>query len=253
MDDRDLHVRLEAVGVPPDADPLTAWRALRAVEGPHATVMDLYLLEAERRGIGVEELRYDERMELARATLPSVWPGFEGTSGSERPSDGIVVVEYDPQWPQRYDDWRARLIDHLGQAVLRIEHVGSTSVPGLPAKPIIDIQISVADLAAEDAYVPGIEAAGVQLRSRDAFHRYFRPFADRPREVHVHVCQTGSAWERDHLLFRDHLRAHPEARAAYATVKRQAAARWSDDGFAYNDTKTEVILDILTAAREEPV
>jgi GrpB-like predicted nucleotidyltransferase (UPF0157 family) len=73
-------------------------------------------------------------------------------------------------------------------------------VPGLAAKPIVDIQVSVADMGREDCYVPQCQAAGLQLRSRDREHRYFRPPADRPRDVHVHVCAAGSRWERVHLL-----------------------------------------------------
>jgi GrpB-like predicted nucleotidyltransferase (UPF0157 family) len=118
----------------------------------------------------------------------------------------------------------------------------------LAAKPVIDVQVSVADLANDDAYVPALEAIGLQLRSRDVFHRYFRPFPGRPREVHVHVCKLGSAWEAEHLRFRDYLRTHPAARDQYAQAKRRAAALWADDGLAYTDAKTEVILDILEQA-----
>jgi GrpB-like predicted nucleotidyltransferase (UPF0157 family) len=139
----------------------------------------------------------------------------------------------------------------LGDVAQRIEHVGSTSVPGLPAKPIIDIQVSVVDLRAEDRYLPALERVGLALRSRDDYHRYLRPFAGKPRDVHVHVCATGSAWERDHLRFRDYLRAHPGSCQAYAAAKRAAAQRWSDDGIAYTDAKTEVILDIMDAAIQD--
>jgi GrpB-like predicted nucleotidyltransferase (UPF0157 family) len=88
----------------------------------------------------------------------------------------------------------------------------------------------------------------VQLRSRDDFHRYFRPFPDKPRDVHVHVCTTGSDWEREHLLFRDHLRSDRDARDAYAQAKRAAAVAWADDGWAYTDAKTEIVLEILERA-----
>lgn len=70
----------------------------------------------------------------------------------------------------------------------------------------------------------------------------------RPRDVHVHVCEAGSTWEREHLVFRDHLRAHADARERYAAVKRDTAARWSDDGFAYTDVKTAVVLAIMADA-----
>jgi hypothetical protein len=113
---------------------------------------------------------------------------------------------------------------------------------------IVDIQISVDDLAEESRYVPPLESAGLQLRSRDDLHRYFRPFPDQPRDVHAHVCAVGSAWERDHVLFRDYLRTHPQARDSYAAAKCRAAAVWLDDGIAYTDAKSAAIRTILDAA-----
>lgn len=88
----------------------------------------------------------------------------------------------------------------------------------------------------------------MQLRSRDDEHRYFRPFPGRPRDVHVHVCSAGSAWEREHLLFRDYLRAEPATRDAYARVKEQAAAVWGDDRIAYTEAKGPLIRRTLRAA-----
>ena len=79
-------------------------------------------------------------------------------------------------------------------------------------------------------------------------HRYFRPPAGQPRDVHVHVCAAGSQWERDHLLFRDYLRADPAACRRYAEAKRANVRRWSDDGWAYTEAKTGVVLDILEQA-----
>jgi GrpB-like predicted nucleotidyltransferase (UPF0157 family) len=95
-------------------------------------------------------------------------------------------------------------------------------------------------------YAPQIQQVGVQLRSRDAQHRFFRPFAGQPREVHVHVCQAGSEWEPEHLLFRDYLRTHPAAKDAYAQVKWEAAAVWPDDRIACTEAKTGVILTCWT-------
>lgn len=248
-DRRSLVGRLSAAGVAPDTEPVAAWRRLRAAEGPAATIIDLYELAARARGQTARDLSAAERVELARSVMPDVWPGWEVTTGSERVGDVIEVVEHDPAWEQRFDAWRQKLRAALGPTAARIEHIGSTSVPGLPAKPIVDIQVSVADLTDEDAYVPPLESVGVQLHSRDALHRYFRPFPGRPRDVHVHVCPVGSAWEAEHLLFRDFLRRHPGARDRYARVKREAAAVWADDGFAYTDAKSEVILDILDQAK----
>lgn len=244
----DLSARLASLGIEPGSDPVTAWRALREAEGPRATVIDLYALVAEPRGLTAEELPRSERVALARSVMPFVWPGFAITPGSERNGDLIRVVEYDASWPGRFEDWRQRIAAAVGDFALRIEHVGSTSVPGLPAKPIVDIQVSVANLGDESLYVPALETLGLQLRSRDEFHRYFRPCPGEPRDVHVHVCQSGSAWEREHLLFRDYLRGHEAARNAYADAKRRAASTWADDGWAYTDAKSEIILAILSAA-----
>lgn len=248
-----LQERLTAAGVEPGMDPVAAWRCLRQAEGRRATVIDLYELVAQPRGLTAHDLPRAERVALARSVMSDVWPGFALTSGSDRDGDLIRVVAYDPQWPAKFERWRSRLQGALGEAALRIEHVGSTSVPALPAKPIIDIQISVRNLGDEATYVPPLEKTGVQLRSRDNLHRYFRPFPSHPRDVHIHVCAAGSDWEREHLLFRDYLRSHPEARDRYTAAKRQAAALWADDGWAFTDAKGEVILNILEqASRSNP-
>jgi GrpB-like predicted nucleotidyltransferase (UPF0157 family) len=189
-------------------------------------------------------------MRLARSVIPEIWPGFETTDNSERSGDLIRIVDHDPRWLTRFEQWRQRLSAELGETAIRIEHVGSTSVPGLPAKPIVDIQISVRDLEDEDRYVPQLEKLGNQLRSRDEWHRYFRPFPGQPRDRHIHVCASGSAWEREHLLFRDYLRTHAAARHSYGAAKREAAALWADDGWAYTDAKTLVILGILSDAED---
>jgi GrpB-like predicted nucleotidyltransferase (UPF0157 family) len=231
-----------------ETDPIAAWTRLRESKGRRATVIDLYRLVAEPRGLEPHELPREERLALARSVMGIVWPGFEITEGSER-HDPIQVVEYDDSWPERFARWRDRITDALSVAARRIEHVGSTSVPGLSAKPIVDIQVSVRDIADESTYVPALEQqVGVQLRSRDSMHRYFRPFPGRVRDVHVHVCTSGSEWERDHLLFRDYLRSHPNEADRYAQAKRDAVRCWADDGWGYTDAKSEVILDILGVA-----
>jgi GrpB-like predicted nucleotidyltransferase (UPF0157 family) len=170
--------------------------------------------------------------------------------GTDRPAEPIEVVAYDRQWPEIFNGWRSRLIAHLSDTAARIDHVGSTSVPGLDAKPIVDIQVSVANLGDEHRYVPACEAAGLLLRARDDERRFFRPPFVAPREVHVHVCVAGSTWEREHLLFRDFLRRDRDARDAYAAAKRDAAIVWRDDRIAYTEAKTEVILDILESAEQ---
>jgi GrpB-like predicted nucleotidyltransferase (UPF0157 family) len=242
-----LSERLWRAGIPPDADPVARWVRLHQVEGRRATVIDLYQLVGEPRGLKPHELPLEERKRLARVIAPTVWPGFEVTDDSER-FDPINVVTYDKEWPASFASWRGLIANELGPVALRIDHVGSTSVRGLAAKPIVDVQVSVADMADEEAYVPQLERLGVQLRSRDRLHRYFRPFVDRPRNVHVHVCPVASEWEREHLLLRDFLRASPAARDVYAEAKREASRVWADDGWAYTDAKSDAILSILEDA-----
>ena len=239
--------RLLRAGIVPDTDPVRTWIRLHEVEGRHATVIDLYRLVSEPRGLEPHELPLDERKRLSRAIALMFWTGFQVTEGSER-FDPITLAEYDKEWPARFASWRDLMSDSLEGAALRIDHVGSTSVPGLAAKPIVDVQVSVADLTDEQAYVPQLERLGVQLRSRDDLHRFFRPFAGRRRDVHVHVCQVNSPWEREHLLFRDYLRVNRAASQAYVKAKREASRVWSDDGWAYTDAKSEVILSLLDEA-----
>jgi GrpB-like predicted nucleotidyltransferase (UPF0157 family) len=222
---------------------------MREREGPKVTLIRLYALVAEPRGLEPHELPLAERRELAARATPLMWPGFEYSERSrQRERQPIEVVAYDPGWPGRFEAWRGRLASLLGPVARRIEHVGSTSVPGLAAKPVVDIQVSVPDLADEQAYVAPCEAAGLQFRIRDDEHRYFQPPPGQPREVHVHVCQQGSDWERVHLLFRDYLRSSADAREAYAAAKHEAARIWRNDRAAYTESKSDVILGILDLA-----
>lgn len=230
-------------------DPAQEWLRLRERLGRRATLIDRYELEAAARGCAPEELPPELRSRLAREVLAAQLPGFEVVPSAARPgTEPVEVLPYDEAWPRAFVEWRARLDRALGGAAVRIEHVGSTAVPGLAAKPVLDVQVSVEDVAAEAAYVPAIESAGLLLRSRDQGHRYFRPPAGTARSIHVHVCDAGSEWEREHLLFRDFLRAHGEAAAAYDRLKRQLAERYPDDRLAYTDAKTAFILDRLEEA-----
>jgi GrpB-like predicted nucleotidyltransferase (UPF0157 family) len=179
-----------------------------------------------------------------------MWPGFELVPDSERGPEPITLVPYDPTWPQRFLDWKEKLVEALPSRPQRVDHVGSTAVPGLISKDIVDIQVSVDDIHDEGAYVPAIESLGVQLRSRDDLHRYFRPFAGRPRDVHVHVCDVGGEWERRHLLFVAYLQQDSAARDRYAREKRAALAHWSDDHAAYTEAKDAVIRDIEARAED---
>ncbi len=245
---RDLH-RRDVGERPPlsEGAAFEAWRGRRRSGDESATLLNLYELVARPRGLEPHELPREDRVRLSARALYEMAPGFEQIPGSDRELDLIEIVPYNPDWPARFDAWKMRLLGALTQA-RRIDHVGSTAVPGLPSKPVIDIQVSVDDLRDEYAYVPAIESLGVQLRSRDDEHRFFRPFADRPRDVHIHVCIAGSEWERRHLLFVAYLRADAAARDAYLKAKQAAAARWSDDRIAYTEAKNDVIRAILESA-----
>lgn len=246
--DRDLAQRLESIGIDPNhlTDPAQAWRLLFLSYGTRATVSDRYAIEAAARGIPLAELPVSTKADLGREVVESQFPGVELIGD---PSDNPVdVVPYDPRWTETFGRWHERLGSVVGAATL-IEHVGSTAVPGLAAKPIVDIQISVLDIDDEAVYVPGIESAGVPLRSRDPQHRYFRPPPDQPRTVHIHVCRAGGEWEEDHLLFRDYLRSRPGTRDSYGALKTRLAAEYRDDRLAYTNAKAAFISDVVAEAR----
>jgi GrpB-like predicted nucleotidyltransferase (UPF0157 family) len=249
--DEALKDRLDSIGLVADGntDAFDLWRRLRAHYGAAVSVIDLYALAGYQRGLEAHELPRAERVQLATQALPLMGEGFEITAGSDRTeAEPIVIAPHDEAWPHRYVGWQSRLEGAVGTAAQRIDHVGSTAVPGLAAKPTIDIQVSVARLEDESRYVAPIEALGVQLRSRDVEHRFFRPFSGLPRDVHIHVCASGSEWERRHLLFRDYLRASAHAREAYARSKFLAAERWSDDRIAYTDAKDGTIRELMAEA-----
>jgi GrpB-like predicted nucleotidyltransferase (UPF0157 family) len=155
--------------------------------------------------------------------------------GRERPR--IVIAEPDPAWPRRFAAERARIAAALGARAERIEHIGSTAVPGLAAKPIVDVLVAVARLA-EDELVPPLERAGYVLRVREEDHLMVRT---PERDVHVHLWPSGSPAVAEHLAFRDRLRASPEDRAAYERLKRELAARDWDDMNHYAEAKGELI------------
>lgn len=164
--------------------------------------------------------------------------------------DPIVMVAYQRTWPGLFAEWHDRLTRALGPVALRVDHVGSTAVPGLPAKPVVDIQVSVADVDDESAYVVAIESTGPRLRSREPGHRYFRPPPGMDRLVQVHVCAAGSEWERVHLLFPAYLRAHPERAASYARLKQDLAAAFPHDRIGYTEAKGPFIEETLAMAAE---
>ena len=166
-------------------------------------------------------------------------------------AEGIVVVPYDALWPDLFATVGARLRAELGDAAQRIDHVGSTSVPGLAAKPVIDIQVSVAALEPLAVYRAPLERAGFvhQADNPERTKRYFR---ERPgeRRTHLHVRRAGSFSEQLNLLFREFLRAHPRHADDYAALKMRLAAELSrpEQRPAYVAAKEPFIWQTLRAA-----
>lgn len=180
-----------------------------------------------------DEAWYDQ--ELARVTI-----------GEVTPLDGkIELAEYDPRWPALYDREEGRIRAALGDGVVRIEHAGSTSVPGLPAKPVIDILLEVRDSAVEGAYVPALEAAGYTLRIREPEWFEHRLFKGPDTNVNLHVFSEGCEEVRKMLAFRDHLRRDASDRELYAAAKRELAGRDWKHVQQYADAKTDVVHEIL--------
>jgi GrpB-like predicted nucleotidyltransferase (UPF0157 family) len=167
----------------------------------------------------------------------------------------IVIVDYDPRWPEMFRAERDAILSATGPRLVAIEHVGSTAVPGLGAKPIIDIMAGVRRLAEAAECIAPLAPLGYRyLPEYEALipdRRFFRKGPPGPITHHLHLVELGGDfWER-HLLFRDYLRTHPEAAEAYYQLKRQMAARFSPDRNAYTDSKTQFIRSVEDRARRE--
>jgi GrpB-like predicted nucleotidyltransferase (UPF0157 family) len=160
----------------------------------------------------------------------------------------IRLVPYDPAWPSRFEREAQRIRAALGERVLLLEHVGSTSVPGLCAKPVIDIVLAVANSADEGSYVSPLEARGYALRIREPAWFEHRMLCPEDAEAHVHVFSAGCEEVGRMLAFRDHLRAREEDRELYAQTKRSLAARIWRYAQNYADAKTEIVGEILARA-----
>jgi GrpB-like predicted nucleotidyltransferase (UPF0157 family) len=159
----------------------------------------------------------------------------------------IVLVEYDSNWPTRFEKERTRIRQALGEGAIRIEHIGSTAVPGLAAKPIVDVLVTVADPDTEERFLPALVAAGYEVRVREPGHRMLRTPS---RDVHVHVWRDADPEVHRYIWFRDLLRRSPEDRAAYEQLKRELAqSEWADMN-DYADAKGPLIETIL--ARQKP-
>lgn len=163
----------------------------------------------------------------------------------------VVVDDYDPAWPDRFAAVRAALDHALGDLVLEIEHVGSTAVPGLPAKPVIDVDLTVEDSADESGYVPALQRIGYRLVLREPWWHGHRMLVSAGEDVHLHVWPPGAPEPVRHRLLRDWLRTHPDDRSLYAAAKRRLARetvqRPGDDSLAKNDVIDDVFARIFAA------
>lgn len=157
----------------------------------------------------------------------------------------VVLRDHDPAWAGRFRSVRELVETALGGRALAVEHVGSTAVPGLAAKPVVDVQVTVADVEDEAGYVPALVATGLELRVREAGHRLFRT---PERDVHLHVHGPGDPALTERLDLRDHLRRDSNDRVLYEATKRALAGREWADVDDYADAKSAVIAGILGRA-----
>jgi GrpB-like predicted nucleotidyltransferase (UPF0157 family) len=173
-------------------------------------------------------------------------------SGAPPEYQEIVIADYDPEWPRWFERAAGEIRAALGETALEVHHVGSTSVPGLAAKPLIDISMVVPDTTAEEAYVPPLEAIGYELRVREPDwyeHRLLRGF-DPP--VNLHVFSPNCEEVERGVRFRDWLGTHDDDRDLYERTKRELAAKEWKYVQNYADAKSAVIQEILARALADP-
>ena len=203
-----------------------------------------------------DEMRAEARADYGSGSMssdegPGTPPGLElkrHPSLDERFDPAVRIVAYDPEWRVQAGEELRRLKEVLGAVAVRLEHIGSTAVPGLAAKPIIDLQLSVVAIEPRARYVEPLERLGYLFApSPESPDRHF--FAkppERPRSHHLHVCEVASDHELRHLVVRDFLRTHNDEAARYAVLKREVVARHPQDRLAYIAAK-----DAYVAGLEE--
>lgn len=162
----------------------------------------------------------------------------------------VTLVDYDPAWPAMFERQADRIRAALGDRVIRVEHMGSTAVPGLIAKPCVDILLVVRDAGDDAAYVPDLERAGYVLRiSEDGEGEPHRVFKGPDINLNLHVWSHGSPEIERHLDFRDWLRTHPDDRDRYSDAKREIASREWTYMQDYADAKDQVVQEIANRMR----
>ncbi|MEU8181724.1 GrpB family protein [Micromonospora sp. NPDC049044] len=156
----------------------------------------------------------------------------------------VVIEEYDPAWALRFVILRTSIVEALGDLALDVEHVGSTAVPGLAAKPIIDVDLTVEDTAQESGYLPALERLGYRLVLREPWWHGHRMLLSPAEDVNLHVWPRGAPEPVRHRLLRDWLRSHPHDRELYAATKRRLAQETAHRPRDYSLAKNEVIDEI---------
>jgi len=217
---------------------------------------------AQQQEVSVETLR-DELLEANFSFVLQIRARFGGYVANdpieerirevvigELEAPRIVIVDYDPAWPKRFHQEAAKIRSALGEVALHIEHISSTSVPALVAKPIVDILLVVEDSRNETSYVPALEDAGYILRVREPNFHEHRMFRTAHKDVHVHVFSPGSPEIGRYLLLRDRLREDAEDRELYARTKRDLASKSWPSMDHYAEAKTEVVEGIIARAAE---
>ena len=189
--------------------------------------------------------------EITRHRPDTPPPGRSPYVDGAAPRPDVAVVPADPAWPDHFRRLRRRIVRALGERALRVEHVGSTAVPGLAAKPVIDLDLVVADPADEETWLPDLERAGFVLTVREPWWQEHRCLRSEDPACHVHVFGPDAAEPVRHRIFRDRLREVPEERALYEAAKRAASADTTAAGghsMDYNARKEAVVLEIYDRA-----
>lgn len=167
----------------------------------------------------------------------------------------IEVVPYDPHWPTRFARARRQIQSLIGVYITSIEHIGSTAVPGLAAKPVIDILIGVRHLEDAPEFLPPLATLGYtyipEHESTFPERRYLHRIVQRRHTHHLHIVEPASEFFRVHILFRNYLRTHPDAAAAYGALKAQLAEQYRCDREAYTEAKSDFIREILRLAEND--
>ena len=168
-------------------------------------------------------------------------------------STSVVIVAYDPRWPSKYEEEKDRILGAIGDVAVAIEHIGSTAVPGLGAKPIIDIMVAVSRLADAERCIEPLQEIGYEYvpEYNDVIpeRRYFHKGPPGAATYHLHMVELTSGFWKGHLLFRDFLRTHPEQARQYYQLKKELAAKFGADRDGYTEAKTSYIESVIAKAR----